>query len=92
MKSGKVILGALAGVAIGAALGILFAPDKGTSTRKKISKKRDDVVDELEGKFNKFVDGFKKKFESMKEDVSELADDAKMKAEETAGKFSSDKK
>ena len=39
MNSGKVVLGVLAGLAAGAALGILFAPDKGTATRKKISKK-----------------------------------------------------
>lgn len=86
MKSGKVVLGALAGVAIGAVLGILFAPDKGTATRKKISKKRDDIVDELEGKFNKFVDSFKKKFDAMQEEVSEMAEDSRFKAEETIKK------
>ena len=36
MKAGKVFLGVLAGVAAGAVLGILFAPDKGSKTRKKI--------------------------------------------------------
>ena len=38
MGSGKVLLGVLAGVAVGATLGILFAPDKGSETRKKISQ------------------------------------------------------
>ena len=42
MENGKVLLGVLAGVAVGATLGILFAPDSGTNTRKKIMKKGED--------------------------------------------------
>jgi hypothetical protein len=45
MSSGKVLLGVLAGVAAGAFLGILFAPDKGLNTRKKIVKKGEDYAD-----------------------------------------------
>ena len=39
MKSGKILLGIMAGTAAGALLGILFAPEKGPVTRKKILKK-----------------------------------------------------
>ncbi len=46
MNAGKVLLGLLAGVAIGAAVGILLAPDKGTSTRKKISRTKDEYSDQ----------------------------------------------
>ena len=52
MNAGKLILGVAAGVAVGAALGVLFAPDKGTTTRKKISKKGHDLTYDLERKFN----------------------------------------
>ena len=38
MSTGKIVVGVLAGVAVGALLGVLFAPDKGSETRKKISK------------------------------------------------------
>jgi len=47
MSSGKVLLGVLAGVAAGALLGVLFAPDKGTVTRKAISKKAEDYAEAL---------------------------------------------
>ena len=82
MKSGKVLLGLLAGVAIGATLGILFAPDKGSSTRKKISKKRDEVTERLEEKFDKFVDSVTDKFETVKDDATRMAESGKHKAED----------
>lgn len=62
MGSGKVLLGVLAGVAVGATLGILFAPDKGSATRKKISKKGDEYTEELKEKFNEFLDSISEKF------------------------------
>jgi gas vesicle protein len=82
MNSGKAFLGILAGVAIGATLGVLFAPDKGTSTRKKISKKSDDYVNELSSKFNSMVDGVTKKFEALKSEATQMAEHGKAKAEE----------
>ena len=68
MKSGKVLLGLLAGVAIGATLGILFAPDKGSATRKKISRKSDAYADELEKKFNEFIESITEKYEEVKKE------------------------
>ena len=52
MSRGKIILGALAGVAAGALIGILFAPDKGTNTRKKIVHKGEEYVDNLKEKIS----------------------------------------
>ncbi|MDP5101782.1 MAG: YtxH domain-containing protein [Nonlabens sp.] len=37
-NSSKTILGVLAGVAVGAAVGLLYAPESGEDTRKKLKK------------------------------------------------------
>ncbi|MBL0305236.1 MAG: YtxH domain-containing protein [Chitinophagaceae bacterium] len=84
MKSGKVFLGILAGLATGAALGILFAPDKGSATRKKISKKGEEYADEFGEKYNEFITGIKNKFVTAKEEAVQLAENGKAKAEEIA--------
>ena len=47
MKTSRVVLGVLAGAAVGALVGILFAPDKGSNTRRKIAKKGEDFVEDL---------------------------------------------
>lgn len=82
MSSGKVLLGVLAGVAAGALLGILFAPEKGSVTRKKILDKGEDYADALKNKFNEFVDHVSDKFEGVKENLSGHAQKAKAEAAE----------
>jgi gas vesicle protein len=47
MKTSRILLGFAAGAAIGAALGILFAPDKGTETRRRISERGNDLADSV---------------------------------------------
>jgi gas vesicle protein len=43
----KFISGLLLGAGIGALLGLLFAPDKGSETRKKLAKKGEDLADDI---------------------------------------------
>jgi gas vesicle protein len=81
MSSGKVLLGLLAGVAAGATLGILFAPDKGSSTRRKISQKGDDYADELGQKFNEFIGGITAKFEDLREEAARMVEKGVAKVE-----------
>ncbi|MBK8623874.1 MAG: YtxH domain-containing protein [Saprospiraceae bacterium] len=56
MNNNKVFLGVLAGAAAGAVLGILFAPHKGKSTRRRMSEQGDKLMADLETKLNGFVE------------------------------------
>jgi len=81
MNSGKAVLGILAGVAAGAMLGILFAPDKGSVTRKTISNKGSDTLDELKDKLDELVKTVNEKFAKGSAKADEFANTVKTKAE-----------
>ncbi len=74
MSSGKVVLGLLAGVAAGALAGILFAPAKGSKTRKKILRKGEDYVDVLKDKMDDLLETTNQKFEKVKKEVTDFAE------------------
>jgi gas vesicle protein len=71
MNSGKVILGALAGLAAGALIGVLFAPDKGTESRSKIVKKGEDYLDSVKNRFNSLLDSISGKYNGGRVDVTD---------------------
>lgn len=50
--TGKIIIAAATGVAIGAVLGILFAPDKGSETRSRLIRKTKGLKSGLKHKFS----------------------------------------
>jgi gas vesicle protein len=82
MDSGKLVLAALAGAATGALLGILFAPEKGSVTRRKIVEKGEDYAETLKEKFNEFVDQVAEKYEEVKENISGHSEKEKVQPEE----------
>jgi gas vesicle protein len=79
MSSSKVLLGFVAGAAVGALAGILFAPDKGSNTRKKIANKTGDLTDSVKNSFSEFIDGVKETYSGVKGDAEDVAERAKAK-------------
>ena len=79
MSNSKILVGFLAGAAVGSILGILLAPEAGTETRRKISETGSDVTDSLKSKFNDFVDGIRDTYQGVKDDAEDLAEDGKSK-------------
>ena len=70
MERGKVILGILAGVAAGSLIGILFAPDKGMDTRKKVVHKGGEYANDLKEKINGILRNGNKKHATVSENAA----------------------
>jgi gas vesicle protein len=82
MRSVKLLAGILTGVAVGAVIGVLFAPEKGTATRKGISNQSNLYTDELNEKFNAFINGISRRFDVVKKEAMKLAENGKTKLTE----------
>ena len=86
MDNGRVLLGLLAGVAAGATLGILFAPDSGTNTRKKIMKKGEDYAGSLKGQYNHLLSALNDEVDEFKDEINKVASDGKSRFEDGKSK------
>jgi gas vesicle protein len=85
-KNANTIAAILAGAAIGAGIGILFAPDKGSKTRAKIKEGFDDATDNLKVCLSAGSDVLREKFTNAKENLDgtygELLSNMSYKTEE----------
>lgn len=88
MSMGKMVTGIIVGATAGAVLGVLFAPDKGSVTRKRFSQKGYNYTEELEERFNDLIDSITDQFELLLKDVNQMSKQVKSKPN-TAGSSSS---
>ena len=85
-NTGNTILAILTGAAIGAGIGILFAPDKGTNTRRKIREGVDEAKENLNEKFSevseKLIDKAFLTKDDFEENLDKFVSNASHKAED----------
>lgn len=71
----KTVASVLLGMAIGSAIGILFAPMKGCDIRKKILSKGDDFTNDMKDKFDSFISDIKNEYEITKGKTKDFVDE-----------------
>jgi gas vesicle protein len=81
-NSSKAAVAFLAGIAIGAGLGILFAPDEGSKSRKKLKDNFDEKKDEFKKKFDELSSSIKSKLEMSEAEIESAAEDVLENGEE----------
>ncbi len=86
MSAGKIVLGVLAGFAAGAVVGILFAPDKGSATRRKLMDAANDVAEDLKTKISESISNVSDQFESTINGLKDHASSGTSKVEDRFNK------
>ncbi len=81
-KGGSNFLMFITGAAVGAAIGILYAPDKGINTRDKLSYRLDKYREMLESLLEDISEGKELGLSTAKSDGEKVISSAKVKAEQ----------
>jgi gas vesicle protein len=84
MKPNKIILGVVGGAATGVLLGVLFAPKKGSETRKSILKKSHDYADGAKNKIETLLGSINKPYNNILQGGKHLIDEGKSKVDHTS--------
>lgn len=80
-RTTSALIAFLSGAAVGAVVGILYAPDKGSNTRDKLSYRLDKYRNKLEELLDELMEGKDLPSSSAKSESQRVISDAKEKAE-----------
>lgn len=96
MSTAKILIGALAGVVTGLALGVLTAPDAGEETRRKIKSSAHRIQGRMKRILGKGADGISELKYIFENEVTGLKDDVRERIlnllEESAAQYKEFKK
>ncbi|MGA3287990.1 MAG: YtxH domain-containing protein [Bacteroidota bacterium] len=85
MISGKVIISIAVAAAVGAAFGVLYAPAKGSVTRRRIVRRGTDYAEDVKKKFDEYIDALTEEYSAVKEGAMDLVDKGIEKAASVSG-------
>lgn len=72
MKPGSILLGAAIGVTAGALAGLLFAPKKGSVTRRFIARKGSDYIGDMKDRYSDSLKNVTHKIDTLKQEVKNM--------------------
>jgi gas vesicle protein len=78
---GALLLGAVIGGTLGAALGILFAPEKGKVIRKRLLATGNELTGALKGKLTEFAEEVKHEIGTVKDGVNQFVENRATKVD-----------
>lgn len=87
-----VLAGLLAGAAAGVVLGMLYAPEEGSETRKKIKTKANDLKDQAVDQYGRATEMAKNEYNNVSEKVKNQYNNISAQVKETADKLAADVK
>lgn len=88
-NSASVLAGLLAGAAAGVVLGMLFAPEEGAETRKKIKSKASDLKDQAVDQYDKVAEKAKEQYQDISGKVKNKYENISSQVKETADRVTS---
>lgn len=81
-RNSGIVLGLLAGAAIGSLMGVLFAPEKGSDTRKRVRRTAEGLKDDAIEEYELLAEKAKQGLNRLKEEYDKYRAQAKVKATE----------
>ncbi len=79
MKNTHLAVGIASSIAVGAILGILFAPDKGCNTRRKITQKSNGFKNNIKDSVSHLASSVEEKYDQLSSKVENSISDEKSK-------------